>query len=47
MVMNKELKERNQYIDMLRGLAILMVVLGHTMTGTVENVEKRDRKSVV
>lgn len=40
MVMNKELKERNQYIDMLRGLAILMVVLGHTMTGTVENVEK-------
>lgn len=40
MVMNKELKERNKYVDMLRGLAILMVVLGHTMTGAVENVEK-------
>ncbi len=27
-------KERNQYVDFLRGFAILMVVMGHTMTGS-------------
>lgn len=26
-------KERNQFIDIMRGLAMLMVVFGHTMTG--------------
>ena len=32
-----ESKERNQFVDIMRGMAMLLVVLGHTMTGcTVE-----------
>ena len=27
------LKKRNTYVDAMRGIAILLVVLGHTMTG--------------
>ena len=30
---------RNQYVDVLRGIAMLMVVLGHTMTGCTQNAE--------
>lgn len=26
-------KERNQFVDIMRGIAMLLVVLGHTMTG--------------
>ncbi len=33
--MNKEVKQvRNNTVDILRGIAMLMVVLGHTMTGS-------------
>ena len=31
---------RNEYIDVIRGLAMLMVVLGHTMTGCVKDSEQ-------
>lgn len=34
------IKERNQYIDIMRGLAMLLVVLGHTMTGCTVDSEK-------
>ena len=30
-------KERNSYVDIIRGIAILLVVLGHTMTGCTLN----------
>lgn len=30
-------KNRNAYIDIIRGLTILLVVLGHTMTGSTSN----------
>ena len=30
-------KQRNQTIDILRGIAMLLVVLGHTMTGCTVN----------
>ena len=30
--MEKE-KKRNQFVDIIRGIAMLLVVLGHTMTG--------------
>lgn len=33
-------KERNPIVDIMRGIAILMVVLGHTMTGCTQNAEK-------
>lgn len=33
-------KSRNSTVDMLRGMAILMVVLGHTMTGCVTGAEE-------
>ena len=26
-------KDRNQFVDIMRGIAMLLVVLGHTMTG--------------
>lgn len=32
-------KERNNYIDILRGIAMLMVVLGHTITGCTTGYE--------
>ena len=31
--------DRNITIDVLRGIAILLVVLGHTMTGCTDNSE--------
>ena len=36
----QSIKQRNMYIDVLRGIAMLMVVLGHTMTGATNNSEK-------
>lgn len=36
----QSIKQRNTYIDVLRGIALLMVVLGHTMTGATDNSEK-------
>lgn len=35
----KTVKERNQYVDILRGIAMLLVVLGHTMTGSTKDSE--------
>ena len=32
-------KERNQFVDIMRGVAMLLVVLGHTMTGSTVNSE--------
>lgn len=32
-----ENKERNSYVDIMRGIAILLVILGHTMTGCTKN----------
>ncbi|MBO4432944.1 MAG: acyltransferase [Clostridia bacterium] len=33
-------KERNAFVDIMRGVAMLLVVLGHTMTGSTVNSEK-------
>ena len=33
-------KERDKYIDTVRGLAMLLVVLGHTMTGCTTGAEE-------
>ncbi len=33
-------KNRNDFVDIMRGIAMLMVVLGHTMTGCTEDSEK-------
>lgn len=33
-------KDRNQFIDIMRGMAILLVVLGHTMTGCTIDSQK-------
>lgn len=35
----KTIKGRNQYVDILRGIAMLLVVLGHTMTGSTKDSE--------
>ena len=32
--------ERNQFVDIMRGIAMLLVVLGHTMTGCTSDAEK-------
>lgn len=33
-------KERNQFVDIMRGIAMLLVVLGHTMTGCTVDSQK-------
>ena len=34
-------KDRNQFVDIMRGIAmLLLVVLGHTMTGCTTGAEK-------
>ena len=33
-------KERNQFVDVMRGIAMLLVVLGHTMTGCTTKAEE-------
>lgn len=37
--MQSKVKNRNQFVDMMRGIAMLMVVLGHTMTGCTSNAQ--------
>ena len=32
-------RNRNEYVDIMRGVAMLLVVLGHTMTGSTVNSE--------
>ena len=39
--------ERNRIVDIMRGIAILMVVLGHTMTGCTQGAEKSFLYNVV
>lgn len=34
------MKDRNQFVDSMRGIAILLVVLGHTMTGCTAGAEE-------
>ena len=38
--MDEATKSRNQAVDILRGIAMLMVVLGHTMTGCTVNSQE-------
>ena len=33
-------KERNQFVDIMRGIAMLLVVLGHTLTGCTVGAEE-------
>ncbi len=33
-------EERNQFVDIMRGIAMLLVVLGHTMTGCTTGAEE-------
>ncbi len=33
-------ENRNQFVDIMRGIAMLLVVLGHTMTGCTTGVEE-------
>lgn len=33
------MSKRNEFVDVMRGVAILLVVLGHTMTGCTANSE--------
>ncbi|MCD7771860.1 MAG: acyltransferase family protein [Oscillospiraceae bacterium] len=35
--MSGAVEVRNKNVDILRGIAMLMVILGHTMTGYTEN----------
>ena len=35
--MSESPKKRNEFVDIMRGIAMLLVVLGHTMTGCTEN----------
>lgn len=34
------LKKRNLFVDIMRGIVILLVVLGHTMTGCTANTQE-------
>lgn len=38
--MQTKLKNRNQFVDIMRGIAMLLVVLGHTMTGCTVGSQK-------
>ena len=35
-----KIQERNQFVDIMRGIAMLLVVLGHTMTGCTTGAEE-------
>ena len=35
--MQAKTENRNQFVDIMRGIAMLLVVLGHTMTGCTAN----------
>jgi fucose 4-O-acetylase-like acetyltransferase len=41
------MKEKNAYIDSIRGLAILLVVLGHTITGCMQGYENNILYNVI
>ena len=38
--MQTEAKDRDQFVDIMRGIAMLLVVLGHTMTGCTTDSQK-------
>ncbi len=38
--MQAEVKNRNQFVDIMRGIAMLLVVLGHTITGCTVDSQK-------
>lgn len=38
--MQTEAKDRDQFVDIMRGIAMLLVVLGHTMTGCTSDSQK-------
>lgn len=38
--MQAKAKDRNQFVDIMRGIAMLLVVLGHTMTGCTVDSQK-------
>ena len=38
--MQAKLEKRNQFVDIMRGIAMLLVVLGHTMTGCTADSQK-------
>lgn len=40
-------KERNQFVDVMRGIAMLLVVLGHTMTGCTVDSQKNFLYNIV
>lgn len=38
--MQAKIDNRNQFVDIMRGIAMLLVVLGHTMTGCTVDSQK-------
>lgn len=38
--MQSKTQARNQFVDIMRGIAMLLVVLGHTMTGCTVGSQK-------
>ena len=38
--MQAKTENRNQFVDIMRGIAMLLVVLGHTMTGCTADSQK-------
>ena len=38
--MQAKIDNRNQLVDIMRGIAMLLVVLGHTMTGCTVDLQK-------
>lgn len=38
--MQAKTENRNQFVDIMRGIAMLLVVLGHTMTGCTVDSQK-------
>ena len=38
--MQAKAENRNQFVDIMRGIAMLLVVLGHTMTGCTVDSQK-------
>ena len=38
--MQAKTESRNQFVDIMRGIAMLLVVLGHTMTGCTVDSQK-------
>lgn len=38
-MVDREVTKRNRYVDILRGFAMLCVILQHTMSGCTSNAE--------